>query len=153
MPVLSSPIGFLYLLALISSEPVAIGPLVAPPLIAGDCRRATKMGSEISSKMVSKMGSKTSSKMDSKMVPKLVQMLSILVSIYGFLFYDALELLWRLLGALLGLMMASCAASGPQKQSKTEGFLRFLKMQLVCSFKLLMALLGSSCLPLRPSWL
>ena len=87
------------------------------------------------------------------MVPKLVQKLSILVSIYGFLFYDVLELLWRLLGALLGLMMASCAASGPQKPSKTEGFLRFLKMQLVCSFKLLMALLGSSCLPFGPSWL
>ena len=44
--------------------------------------------------------------------------MSILVSIYGFLFYDVLELL---LG-LLGLMMASCAASGPQKPSKTEGF-------------------------------
>ena len=35
MPVLSSPIGFLYLLALISSEPVAIG---APPVTAGDHR-------------------------------------------------------------------------------------------------------------------
>ena len=49
------------------------------------------------------------------MVPKLVQKLIILVSIYGFLFYDALELLLGLLGALLGLMIASWAASGPQK--------------------------------------
>ena len=32
MPVLSSRIGFLYLLALISSEPVAIGGPVAPPV-------------------------------------------------------------------------------------------------------------------------
>ena len=56
------------------------------------------------------------------------------------------------LGALLGLMMASWAASGPQKPTKNEGFLRFLKMQLVCSLKLLMALLGSSCLPFRPIW-
>ena len=86
------------------------------------------------------------------MVPKLVQKLSILVSIYGFLFYDVLEFLLGLLGALLGLMMASWAASGPQKPSKTEGFLRFLKMQLFWSLKLLMALLGSSCPLLRPIW-
>ena len=56
------------------------------------------------------------------MVPKLVQKLSILVSIYGVLFHDVLELLLRLLGALLGLMMASWGASGPQKPTKTEGF-------------------------------
>ena len=87
------------------------------------------------------------------MVPKLVQKLSILVYIYGFLFYDVLELLLRLLGVLLGLMMASWAASGPQKPTKTEGFLRFLEMQLVCSLKLLMALLGSSCLPFGRIWL
>ena len=87
MPVLSSPIGFLYFLALISSEPVAIGGPPAPPVIAGDCRRAIKMGSEMGSKMVSKMGSKTGSKMDSKMVPKLVQMLSILVSFFWIPFF------------------------------------------------------------------
>ena len=56
------------------------------------------------------------------MVPKLVQKLSILVSIYGVLFYDVLERLLGLLGALLGLMMASWGASGPQKSSKTKGF-------------------------------
>ena len=90
--------------------------------------------------------------MGSKMGPKLVQKLSILVFIYGILFYNVLELFLWLLGALLGLMMASWGASGPQKPTKTEGFLRFLKMQLVCSLKLLMALLGSSCLPFRPIW-
>ena len=59
------------------------------------------------------------------MVPKLVQKLSIFVLIYGFLFYDVLELLLRLLGALLGLMMASWAVSGLQKLSKTERFQGF----------------------------
>ena len=38
MPVLSSPIGFLYFLALISSEPVAIGGPPAPPVTGvGGC--------------------------------------------------------------------------------------------------------------------
>ena len=49
------------------------------------------------------------------MVPKLVQKLSILECIYGSVFFAVLEFLLGLLGALLGLMMASWAASGPQK--------------------------------------
>ena len=56
------------------------------------------------------------------------------------------------LGSLLGPLEALLEASGPQKPRKTEGFLRFLKMQLFGSLELLMALLGSSCPLLGPIW-
>ena len=56
-----------------------------------------------------------------------------------------LELFRGLLGAFLGLLRLSWEASGSQKPKKTNGFLRFLKMQLFGSLRLLMALLGSSC--------
>ena len=50
-----------------------------------------------------------------------------------------------LLGAFSGLLRFSWEASGSKNNKKTQGFLRFLKMQLFGSLKLLMALLGSSC--------
>ena len=56
------------------------------------------------------------------------------------------------LGSLLGLLEALLEASGSQKPEKTNGFLRFLKMQLFGSLELLMALLGSSCPLLGPIW-
>ena len=56
------------------------------------------------------------------------------------------------LGSLLGPLEALLEASGPQKPKKTEGFLRFLKMQLFGSLELLLALLGSSCPLLGPIW-
>ena len=48
-------------------------------------------------------------------------------------------------GSLLGSLEALLGGLWTQKPSKTGGFLRFLKMQLFGSLKLLMALLGSSC--------
>ena len=56
-----------------------------------------------------------------------------------------LELFGFLLGAFLGLLRLSWEASGPKNLQKLKVFLRFLKMQLFGSLKLLMALLGSSC--------
>merc|ERR1712115_99315 len=50
-----------------------------------------------------------------------------------------------LLGAFSGLLRFSWEASGSKNIKKTYGFLRFLKMQLFGSLKLLMALLRSSC--------
>ena len=80
--------------------------------------------------------------MGSKIVPKLVKKLSILVSIYGFLFYDVLELFLRLLGALLGLMMASWGASGPQKPTKTACFLKVFENAACLLFEALDGALG-----------
>ena len=77
--------------------------------------------------------------------PKTGQKIIILGSIFGSVCFDVLELFRGLLGPLLGLLRLSSEASGPQKHEKTEGFSRFLKMQLFWSLKLLMALLGSSC--------
>ena len=53
--------------------------------------------------------------------------------------------LWDLLGTFSGLLRFSWEASGSKNTKKLKGFLRFLKMQLFGSLKLLMALLGSSC--------
>ena len=49
------------------------------------------------------------------------------------------------LGSLLGPLEALLGGLWTQKPSKTKSFLRFLKMQLFGSLKVLMALLGSSC--------
>ena len=86
------------------------------------------------------------------MAPKLVKKLIILGSIFGSLFVEALELLGCLLGAVLGFLRLFWDASGPQKPQKTEGFLRFLQMQVFGSLKLSMALLGSSWPLLGPIW-
>ena len=59
--------------------------------------------------------------------------------------------LWVPLGSLLGSLEALLGGLRTQKPSKTGGFLRFLKMQLFGSLKLLMALLGSSCPPFSRS--
>ena len=61
------------------------------------------------------------------------------------LFVGGFGALWVPLGSLLGSLEALLGGLRTQKPSKTEGFLRFLKMQLFGSLKLLMALLGSSC--------
>ena len=87
-----------------------------------------------------------------KMAPKLVKKLIILGSIFGSLFVEALELLGCLLGAVLGFLRLFWDASGPQKPEKTEGFLRFLQMQLFGSLESLMALLGTYWLLLGPIW-
>ena len=87
-----------------------------------------------------------------KIAPKLVKKLIILGSIFGSLFVEALELLGCLLGAVLGFLRLFWDASGPQKPTKTEGFLRFLQMQVFGSLKLSMALLGSSWPLLGPIW-
>ena len=86
--------------------------------------------------------------MGPKMNPKLVQKLLIFGSLFGSLFFEVLELFGCLLGAFSGLLRLSWEASGPKNLKKLEVFLRFLKMQLFGSLKLLMALLGS----LPPSW-
>ena len=57
---------------------------------------------------------------------------------------------WVSLGRLLGFLRLSWEASGSQKPTKNEGFLRFLEMSLFGSSKLLMALLGTSCGLLGP---
>ena len=77
---------------------------------------------------------------------------AILGSIFVSLFFEALELLGCLLGAFLGFLRLFWDASGPQKPLKTFGFLRFLQKQLFGSFKLLIALLGSSWPLLGPIW-
>ncbi len=87
-----------------------------------------------------------------KMAPKLVQNLVILGFIFGCLFCWVLKLFGCLFRAFLGLPRLSREASGPQKPSKTEGFLRFLQMQVFGSLKLSMALLGSSWPLLGPIW-
>ena len=87
-----------------------------------------------------------------KMVPKLVQKLIISWSIFGSLLCWVLELFGCLLVAFLGLLRLSWEAFGPQKPRKTEGFLRFLQMQVFGSLKLSMALLGSSWPLLGPIW-
>ena len=61
------------------------------------------------------------------------------------LFVGGFGALWVPLGSLLGSLEALLGGLRTQKPSKTGGFLRFLKMQLFGSLKLLMALLGSSC--------
>ena len=91
-------------------------------------------------------------KMDPKMAPKLVQNLVNLGFIFGCLFCWVLKLFGCLFRAFLGLPRLSREASGPQKPSKTEGFFRFLQMQLFWSLRLLMTLLGSSCPLLGPIW-
>ena len=91
-------------------------------------------------------------KMDPKTDPKPLQNSTFLRSIFGFLFLKVLELSRDLLGAFLGLLRLSWEASGSQKPKKTLGFLRFLKMSLFGSLKLLMALLGTSCPLLGPVW-
>ena len=53
--------------------------------------------------------------------------------------------LWVSLRSLLGPLEVLLKASGSKNTKKLNGFLRFLKMQLFGSLKLLMALLGSSC--------
>ena len=87
-----------------------------------------------------------------KIAPKLFKKLIILGSIFGSLFVEALELLGCLLGAVLGLLRLSWEASEPQKPQKTNGFLRFLQMQVFGYLKLSMALLGSSWPLLGPIW-
>ena len=69
-----------------------------------------------------------------------------------FLFCWVLKLFGCLFRAFLGLPRLSREASGPQKPSKTEGFLRFLQMQVFGSLKLSMALLGSSWPLLGSIW-
>ena len=91
-------------------------------------------------------------KLPPKIVPKLVQKLIMLGSIFGSLFCWVLEVFGCPLGAFLGLLRFSWEASGPQKPSKTLCFLRFLRMQLFGSLKLLMALLGPSWPLLGPIW-
>ena len=74
-------------------------------------------------------------------------------SFLGSLFNHFLTKFWTtfgclfgcLLGAFSGLLKFSWEASASKNTKKNEGFLRFLKMQLFGSLKLLMALLGSSC--------
>ena len=61
------------------------------------------------------------------------------------IFFGGFGALWVPLGSLLGALEALLGGLRTQKPSKTGGFLRFLKMQLFGSLKLLMALLGSSC--------
>ena len=61
------------------------------------------------------------------------------------LFVGGFGALWVPLGSLLGSLEALLGGLLTQKPSKTNGFSRFLKMQLFGSLKLLMALLGSSC--------
>ena len=61
------------------------------------------------------------------------------------LFVGGFGALWVPLGSLLGSLEALLGGLRTQKPSKTGGFLRFLKMQLFGSLKLLMVLLGSSC--------
>ena len=51
-----------------------------------------------------------------------------------------------LLGAFLGLQRLSWTALDPQKHRKTNGFSRFLQMQVFGTLGLLMVLLGSSWL-------
>ena len=73
-------------------------------------------------------------------------------SFLGSLFNHFLTKFWTtfgclfgcLLGAFSGLLKFSWEASASKNTKKNEGFLRFLKMQLFGSLKLLMALLGSS---------
>ena len=89
-------------------------------------------------------------KMAPKTDPKPLQNSTFLRSIFGLLFLKVLELSRDLLGAFLGLLRLSWDASGSQKPTKNEGFLRFLTMSLFVSSKLLMALLGSSCGLLGP---
>ena len=88
--------------------------------------------------------------MDPKTDQKPFQNSTFLRSIFGFLFWKVLELSRDLLGAFLGLLRLSWEASGSQKPTKNEGFLRFLEMSLFGSSKLLMALLGTSCGLLGP---
>jgi hypothetical protein len=52
----------------------------------------------------------------------------------------------------MGLWSLSWEAPGPQKPRKTNGFLRFLQMQVFGYLKLSMALLGSSWPLLGPIW-
>ena len=61
------------------------------------------------------------------------------------IFFGGFGALWVPLESLLGSLEALLGGLRTQKPSKTGGFLRFLKMQLFGSLKLLMALLGSSC--------
>ena len=61
------------------------------------------------------------------------------------IFWGGFEALWVPLESLLGSLEALLGGLRTQKPSNTGGFLRFLKMQLFGSLKLLMALLGSSC--------
>ena len=62
-----------------------------------------------------------------------------------FSFFLGFGALWVPLGSLLGPLEALLGGLWTQKLEKNCGFLRFLKMQLFGSLKLLMALLGSSC--------
>ena len=91
-------------------------------------------------------GAHSGPKMVPKMSPKLVHKLIFFGFIFGSLFFEVLELFGRLLGAFMGLWSLSWEAPGPQKPRKTKGFLRFLQMQDFGSFKLLVAILGSSSL-------
>ena len=89
-------------------------------------------------------------KMAPKTDPKPLQNSTFLRSIFGPLFLKVLELSRDISGAFLGLLRLSWDASGSQKPTKNEGFLRFLEMSPFGSSKLLMALLGTSCGLLGP---
>ena len=86
----------------------------------------------------------------SKMGSKMVQDFIFWGSILGSLVFEVLELFGCLLGAFMSLWSLSWEAPGPQKPRKTEGFLRFLQMQLFGSLESLMALLVPSWLLLGP---
>ena len=78
---------------------------------------------------------------------------SFFLLIFGFTFWPRFDQfldhlwvsLWVSLGSLLGPLEVLLGGLCIQKHWKNAGFLRFLKMQLFGSLKLLMALLGSSC--------